>query len=94
MKLLTDVFISAVELLEAEARDLRRGAYRLGAAMGMLTIAVILGAAGILAVGGALFMLLQWWIGPIGAAAIVGAALMAGAGGLWWTAHGMINNKK
>jgi hypothetical protein len=94
LKPLAELFISAMELVEAEGRDLRRWTFQVGAALAVVLLAAALAAAGVLAVAAAIYLLLSWAMGPIAAWAIVGVLLVGGAGGLWWMAHGMINRRK
>ena len=49
MKALADLFLSAVELVEAEGRDLRRWALRVGVSLSLVLAAVLLGTLGVLA---------------------------------------------
>lgn len=87
MKALVELIIALLELLEAEARALRSGAFRLG------LCAVLLGAAGVLIVGGvglilrALFLYLVILLGQATANLLIGLVTLLMAGGLVWSAR-------
>jgi len=84
-----DTLIAALELLEAEARSARKGATRMAGA------AVLLAAAGLLALGAA--ALLAWALmtalypvmAPPLARLLTGLAVLAVAGGVLWAATRM-----
>jgi hypothetical protein len=84
---LAELIIALLELLEAEARALRAGAFRLG-----LSVA-LLGAAGVLFVGGVgfilrgLYLYLAIWLGQATATLLIGWVTLFVAGGLIWSAR-------
>jgi hypothetical protein len=87
LKALVELIIAVLELLEAEARALRSGAFRLG------LCTVLLGAAGVLIVGGvglilrALFLYLVILLGQATANLLIGLVTLLMAGGLVWSAR-------
>lgn len=86
MKAISELFIAAVELLEAEGRYLRQQATRLGVAFTLFLVAGLLGAVGVLMLAGALFSWLQKTLSLEAALIIVGVLILAGAGALIWKA--------
>jgi hypothetical protein len=87
LKALVELIIALLELLEVEARALRSGAFRLGLCV------VLLGAAGVLIVGGvglvlrALFLYLAIVLGQATATLLIGLVTLLMAGGLVWSAR-------
>ena len=90
MKALTELFISAVELVEAEGRDLRRWALRVGVSLSLVLAAVLLGTLGVLALLGAVFVAVKDSIGPAWALVITGVAILICSGVAWWQGHKLI----
>ena len=82
MKAISDLLIAAIDLVEAEAKSLRRGLLKATVAMGLAVAAaiVILGAVVLLLYG--LYLALLPGAGPTGAAMITGVIGLALAGGL------------
>jgi hypothetical protein len=87
LRALTELIIALLELLEAEARALRSGAFRLGLALALL------GAAGVLTVGGvglilrALYLYLAIFLGQATATLLIGLVTLLVAGELVWSAR-------
>lgn len=82
MKAISDLVIAAIDLVEAEARSLRRGLLKAIAAMGLALAAsiLVLGAVVLLLYG--LYLALLPGAGPTGAALITGVIGLVLAGGL------------
>jgi hypothetical protein len=84
---LVELIIALLELLEAEARALRSGALRFGLSLGLL------GAAGLLMLGGAglilwaLYLYLAIFLSPATATLITGVVTLLVSGGLVWSAR-------
>jgi hypothetical protein len=87
LRALVELIIALLELLEAEARAVRSGAFRLG-----LSVA-LLGAAGVLFTGGvglilwALYLYLATSLGQATAALAIGLVALLVTGGLVWSAR-------
>ena len=87
MRALAELIIAFLELLEAEARALRSGSFRLGLSLALL------GTAGTLALGGvalilrALYLYLAIILSPPTATLITGMVTLLVAGGLVWSAR-------
>ena len=78
--------IAFADLLEAEARALRRGAMRLGGGLALAVLAVLLGILGLGLLLWALFQALAAAWGPVVAALVTGAGALVLAGVVAWTA--------
>lgn len=90
MKLLTDLLLSAVRVVEAEMRDLKRGAIRAGGTMALLWLAVLLAAGGIGLLVASAFIAISGVLGPSIAALLTGCgvlilAVCLAAGAKWLT---------
>jgi hypothetical protein len=87
LRALAELIIAFLELLEAEARALRPGSFRLGLSLALL------GTAGTLALGGvalilrALYLYLAIILSPPTATLITGMVTLLVAGGLVWSAR-------
>jgi hypothetical protein len=87
LRALAELIIAFLELLEAEARALRSGSFRLGLSLALL------GTAGTLALGGvalilwALYLYLAIILSPPTATLITGMVTLLVAGGLVWSAR-------
>jgi hypothetical protein len=84
MDALANLVIAAVDLVESEARSLRRQVARLGAGLALMVVAA---GASILALGFLSWALLEWLESiqmSHGAAAVVGLSLIFLVGGLAW----------
>lgn len=91
MKALADLFLSAVELVEAEGRDLRRWALRFGVSLSLVLAAVILATLGVLTLLAALFVALKdTSLGTAWSLVITGVAILICAGVAWWQGHKLI----
>lgn len=89
MKALAELVIAALELVEAEARDLKHGAFRLALAVSLLAVATLLAAGGVTLIAIGVFVFLQNRTSTVTAAIICGLALLAGAGAIAWQAQRM-----
>ena len=91
MRGLAELIIALLELLEAEARALRSGAFRLGLSL------VFLGTAGTLMLVGvglllrALYLYLAILLSPPTATLILGVVTLLVSGGLVWSAKRLIH---
>jgi len=87
LRALVELIIALVEFLEAEARALRAGTFRLGLSV------VLLGVAGLLVVSGVglmlrgLFLYVAIWLGEAPATLLVGLVTLCVAGGFIWSAR-------
>jgi hypothetical protein len=87
LKVLAELIIALLELLEAEARALRSGSFRLGLSLALL------GTAGTLTLGGvglilwALYLYLAILLNPPTATLITGVVTLLVSGGLVWSAR-------
>jgi hypothetical protein len=87
LKVLADLIIALLELLEAEVRALRSGSFRLGLSL------VLLGTAGILLVVGiglilwAFYLYVAILLSPSTATLITGVVTLLVSGGLLWSAR-------
>jgi hypothetical protein len=87
LRALVELIIALLELLEAEARAVRSGAFRLGLCVALL------GAAGVLFTGGiglilwALYLYLAISLGQATAALAIGLVTLLVTGGLVWSAR-------
>jgi hypothetical protein len=87
LKALAELVIACLELLEAEARALRSGTFRLGLCL------VLLGVAGLFMVGGgglilhACYLYLAALVGQATATLIIGLVTLSIAGGALWSAR-------
>jgi hypothetical protein len=87
LRALVELIIAFLELLEAEARALRSGSFRLGLSLALL------GTAGTLALGGvalmlwAIYLYLAIVLSPPTATLITGIVTLLVAGGLVWSAR-------
>jgi hypothetical protein len=89
VKALSRLIVKLADLLEAEGRALRSGAVNIGLAAAIAFAGAIVGVAGIGLLSWAVFALLRRVLGPPGAAAICGLALLACAGVLLWIVRKM-----
>jgi hypothetical protein len=76
-----------LELLEAEARALRSGTFRLGLSLALLGTAGTLAVAGVGLIMGALYLYLAVILSPPTATLITGIVTLLVAGGLVWSAR-------
>ena len=87
MRGLAELIIALMELLEAEARALRSGSFRLGLSL------VLLGAAGTLGLGGmalilrAMYLYFALVLSPPTATLMTGIVTLLVSGGLVWSAR-------
>jgi hypothetical protein len=86
---LADLVIALLELLEAEARALRSGSFRLGLSLVLLAVAGILALGGVGLVLRAVYLYLAILLSPPTATLITGLVTLAAAGGLVWSARGL-----
>jgi hypothetical protein len=84
---LAELIIALLELLEAEARALRSGSFRLGLSLGLMATAGILGLVGIGLVLRALYLYLAILVGQPTATLITGVVTLLVSGGLVWSAR-------
>ena len=91
MKALADLFISAVEVVEAEGRDLRRWAFRVGVSVSLLIAAALLVAVAVVLLAMAIAFYLHYLTDSWGLALLIaGVVVLACAGVVGWQAHKMI----
>lgn len=84
MGALTRFVLRLVDLVEAEGRQLRASAVELMVAASILRFAALVAAGGVVFLGVSLFLLLRDSVGPPGAAALSGVALLALAGAVYF----------
>jgi hypothetical protein len=87
LRALAELIIALLELLEAEARVLRSGAFRLGLSLALLATAGILTLSAIALILRALYLYLVIILSPPTATLITGVVTLPVAGGLVWTAR-------
>jgi hypothetical protein len=83
---LTELIIALLELLEAEARALRSGVFRLGLSLALLGAAAILMLAGVALIVRALYLYLVISLSPPTATVVTGVVTLLVSGGLGWSA--------
>ena len=86
MKPLAELVIAACDLFEAEGRALRHGVFRLGLALALLVIALVLGVGSVALLVWGLYLHLVTWTSPHAAPVLAGLAALAATGVLLWTA--------
>jgi hypothetical protein len=84
---LTELIIALLELLEAEARALRSGSFRLGLSLALLGTAGALMLVGVGLILWALYLYLVIFLSPPTATLITGIITLLVAGGLVWSAR-------
>jgi len=84
---LAELIIALLELLEAEARALRAGSFRLGLSLALLGTAGILMLVGVGLILRALYLYLAIFLSPPTATLITGMVTLLVSGGLVWTAR-------
>lgn len=87
MRALAELIIALLELLEAEARALRSGAFRLGLSLALLVTAGTLTLGGVVIILRALYLYLTIIVSAPTATLITGVVPLLVAGGLVWTAR-------
>lgn len=87
MRGLTELIIALLELLEAEARALRSGSFRLGLSLALLGTAGILMLVGVWLILRALYLYLAIFLSPPTATLITGVVSLLVSGGLVWSAR-------
>jgi hypothetical protein len=87
LRALAELIIACLELLEAEARALRSGSFRLGLSLALLGIAGILALGGVAIILWALYLYLAIALSPPTASLITGMVTLLIAGGLVWSAR-------
>ena len=87
MRGLAELIIALLELLEAEARALRSGLFRLGLSLALLGTAGILMLAGVGLIVRALYLYLAISLSPPTATLITGVVTLLVSGGLVWSAR-------
>ena len=87
MRALAELLIAFLELLEAEARALRSGAFRLGLSLALLGTAGTLALAGVALIMWALYLYLAIILSPPTATLITGMVTLLVAGALVWSAR-------
>ena len=86
MRALAELLIAFLELLEAEARALRAGTFRLGLSLALLGTAGTLAVVGVTLIMWALYLYLAIILSPPTATLITGIVTLLVAGGLIWSA--------
>jgi hypothetical protein len=84
---LTELIIALLELLEAEARALRSGSFRLGVSLALLGTAGTFMLVGVGLILRALYLYLVIVLSPPTATLITGLATLLVSGGLAWSAR-------
>jgi hypothetical protein len=84
---LTELIIALLELLEAEARALRSGSFRLGLSLALLGTAGALMLVGVGLILRALYLFLVIFLSPPTATLITGIITLLVSGGLVWSAR-------
>jgi hypothetical protein len=84
---LAELIIALLELLEAEARALRSGSFRLGLSLALLGIAGTLMVVGVGLILRALYLYLVIFLSPPTATLITGMVTLLVSGGLVWSAR-------
>jgi len=84
---LTELIIALLELLEAEARALRSGSFRLGLSLALLGTAGTLMVVGVALILRALYLYLAIFLSPPTATLITGVVTLLVSGGLVWSAR-------
>jgi hypothetical protein len=84
---LAELIIALLELLEAEARTLRSGSFRLGLSLALLGTAGILMLVGVWLILRALYLYLAIFLSPPTATLITGVVTLLVSGGLVWSAR-------
>ena len=87
MRALAELLIAFLELLEAEARALRSGTFRLGLSLALLGTAGTLAVVGVSLIMRALYLYLAIILSPPTATLITGIVTLLVAGGLVWSAR-------
>ena len=87
MRGLTELIIALLDLLEAEARALRSGSFRLGLSLALLGTAGILMLVGVWLILRALYLYLAIFLSPPTATLITGVVTLLVSGGLVWSAR-------
>jgi hypothetical protein len=87
LRALAELFIAFLELLEAEVRAVRSGAFRLGLSLALLGTAGMLVLAGVSLMMWALYLYLVMVLSPPTATLITGMVTLCVAGGLVWSAR-------
>ena len=85
MRGLAELIIALLELLEAEARALRSGSFRLGLSLALLGTAGILMLVGVWLILRALYLYLGIFLSPPTATLITGVVTLLVSGGLVWS---------
>ena len=85
MRGLAELIIALLELLEAEARALRSGSFRLGLSLALLGTAGILMLVGVWLILRALYLYLAIFLSPPKATLITGVVTLLVSGGLVWS---------
>jgi len=87
LRALAELLIAFLELLEAEARALRSGTFRLGLSLALLGTAGTLAVVGVILIMWALYLYLAIILSPPTATLITGIVTLLVAGGLIWSAR-------
>jgi len=87
LRALAELLIAFLELLEAEARGLRSGTFRLGLSLALLGTAGTLAVAGVSLIMWALYLYLVIILSPPTATLITGMVTLLVAGVLVWSAR-------
>ena len=87
MRGLAELIIALLELLEAEARALRSGSFRLGLSLALLGTAGTLMVVGVGLILRALYLYLAIFLSPPTAILITGMVTLLVSGGLVWSAR-------
>jgi len=87
LRALAELLIAFLELLEAEARALRSGAFRLGLSLALLGTAGTLALASVALIMWALYLYLAIILSPPTATLITGMVTLLVAGALVWSAR-------
>lgn len=87
MRALADLTIALLDLLEAEARALRAGSFRLGLSLALLGAAGVLGLGGMGLILRAVYLYFALVLSPPTATLMTGIVTLFVSGGLVWSAR-------
>ncbi len=87
MESLARLVVTFCDLLEAEARLLRRRAVEAAGGVALVLLALFCAALGVAFMGKGLYLLLSRHWGPLAASGASGAVFLLSGGVLWWIAR-------
>lgn len=87
MNSISTAVVAFMDLMEAEVREVRRAIFRLGLSLALLMLCGVCALSGVAVLMLAWFYFLEPLVGQAPAAFLTALVLLAGAGGLLWTAR-------